>query len=159
MTPFAKQLTAAVGSIVLPLVLASCTVSVNGSPSQQASSADASALSTDGDPPVDPQQLLKQQCQAGITAAEGFLPSWKTLATSGSIPTAEERATLASEIQGYSDQINGQLPGVADPTLVTRLQAVVFEMGTLVQGLQEGIEVRLDAYTVAMDSLKSYCGM
>lgn len=159
MTPFAKHVAATVGCVVLPFVAASCTVSVEGSASQASASSSVSAPQSDGGSTVDPQQLLDEQCAAGVAAAEGFLPSWKALATNGSIPTAEQRTALATEIQGYADQITAQLPAIADPTLVTRLQAVVFEMDTLVQGLGQGIEVRLDAYTVAMDAVKAYCGL
>lgn len=159
MTPSVKRLAAALGCVVFPFVAASCTVTVEGKASQASASSGASAPQSDGGSTVDPQQLLDEQCAAGVAAAEGFLPSWKSLATNGNIPTADQRAALAAEIQGYADQITAQLPAIADPTLATRLQAVVFEMDTLVQGLGQGIEVRLDAFTVAMDAVKAYCGL
>lgn len=101
-------------------------------------------------------QML-QDCTVALSNAKGFLESWKALATAGTPPTAEERDTLAAEVQGYIDQLNAQLPTITDSGLVSHVQSIVAEMNTIVLGLESGIAVELASYRVAVNSTTEYC--
>ena len=92
-----------------------------------------------------------------MASAKGFLDSWKTLATNGVPPTAEQRNALAGEVNGYIDQLNAQLPAINDQGLVSHVQSIVGEMNTIVLGLQSGIAVELSAYSAAVNATTEYC--
>lgn len=102
-------------------------------------------------------ESLKEQCAVALSSGKGFLESWKTLATAGVPPTAEQRNGLATEVQGYIDQLNAQLPTIADEGLVSHVQSIVAEMNTIVTGLQSGIAVELSAYSAAVNATTEYC--
>lgn len=102
-------------------------------------------------------ESLKEQCAIAVTSAKGFLESWKTLATGATPPTAEQRAALAAEVQGYIDQLNAQLPTIADAGLVSHVQSIVGEMNTIVTGLESGIAVELSSYRAAVNATTEYC--
>ncbi|WP_153504675.1 hypothetical protein [Cumulibacter manganitolerans] len=108
-------------------------------------------------PSSDGLQGMKKQCAVALSTAKGFLNSWKALASSGTVPTADERDTLAGEVQGYIDQLNAQLPTLTDTTLISHVQAIVAEMTKIVEGLQSGIAVELTSYRTAVNSATAYC--
>lgn len=100
---------------------------------------------------------LQEQCVSALVSAKGFLISWKALATGVTSPTADQRHALATEVQGFIDQLNAQLPNMADAGLVSHVQSIVAEMNTIVSGLQSGIAVELTAYSAAVNATTEYC--
>lgn len=100
---------------------------------------------------------LQEQCTLALGSAKGFLDSWKALATAAVPPTAEQRNGLATEVQGYIDQLNAQLPTMTDLGLISHVQTIVAEMYTIVTGLQSGIAVELSAYSAAVNATTEYC--
>lgn len=106
---------------------------------------------------ADPKEQMLKQCAVALTTAKGFLNSWKDVAGSGINPSAEQRVGLAGEIQTYVDQLNSQLPAMADQSLIGHVQSMVTEMNTLVQGLGAGIGVDLNAYYAAVKATTDYC--
>lgn len=135
------------------LALSGCVTTVPGSADYSVGTTSGGAASSS----ADPQEELKKQCAVALTTAKGFLDSWKTLASSGITPTADQRNQLAAEVQGYIDQLNSQIPTVADAQLVANIQAMTAEMVKIVEGLQSGIAVELTGYRTAVNTTTTYC--
>ena len=148
-----RAVLAAAACAVGVVPLAGCVTTIAGS----AGYAPGSALPSASADQTDPQQELKNQCAVALTTAKGFLDSWKSLASSGITPTADERDQLAVEVQGYIDQLNAQLPTITDATLVSNVQLIVGEMSTIVDGLSSGIAVELTSYRTAVNETTDYC--
>lgn len=136
-------------------VLCGCVTTVQGTAGYAPGSVSASSSASAS---ADPQEEMKKQCAVALTTAKGFLDSWKELASSGITPTAEQREGLASEVQGYIDQLNAQLPTIVDTTLISHVQAIVAEMAKIVEGLKSGIAVELTTYRTAVNDATDYCG-
>lgn len=133
--------------------LTGCVTTVKGAAGYAAGSAISSSAASSSDP----QEAVKKQCAVALTTSKGFLDSWKTLASSGITPTADQRNALASEVQGYVDQLNAQLPTIADATLISHIQTVVAEMAAIVEGLKSGIAVELTSYRTAINAMTEDC--
>jgi len=100
---------------------------------------------------------LATQCSLALTSAEGFVPTWKSLANQGTSPTLEQRQALAAQIQTYVNKLADQLQKITDTTLAAAVQQLQGEMCALISSLNSGTAVDLSDYNDAVKTTKAYC--
>ncbi len=148
----------ATGLVVATVALAGgCTAPGSVDPGSARTPASTS-VGTDSGLKQNSADTVAKQCSLALASAAGFMPTWKSLANQGTSPTVEQRATLATEIQTYIDQLADLLDKISDTTLLSEVQGLQGEMGNLVSGLNAGTGVDLAAYNKAVATAKAYCG-